>query len=402
MGPFRNLQLFLIAIITASLALGIDIAPNLYQNKLNFGYGINFKYNGQLHHNLDRAWIVYRINLPSVQTVKFPKLAFDTECPYTDKVQSKSQKETDDLLYMRKICLITKPLIDFIKKKEAYYAKRIQHILNNELHEALYGLNAGRNPITKRASSPNITHPKPKAPILLDKRGAKLTLNRNPRGILSLLMPAIGGLATIAVESPGSYLQKKRVKALNKAMTALDSPHVKNVLMALEKDFLMYGDYDVATTESIIKTMHSLWNRTDLLERVVTGQDKEMMDYFLEIHRGRSLFSYQLHLYVQTLKEKHLRMYEELLHNLQALLLSIETLSKGYLPSHLISHDQLAQISRSALLMVKKTNPEYDLALPHITSYYDMKLVTFGVDKQGRLIICFPIFIKEFRKVPMT
>ena len=31
-----------------------------------------------------------------------------------------------------------------------------------------------------------------------------------------------------------------------------------------------------------------------------------------------------------------------------------------------------------------------------------MRLVTFGLDDQGKLVICFPIFIKEYKKEPMT
>ena len=60
------------------------------------------------------------------------------------------------------------------------------------------------------------------------------------------------------------------------------------------------------------------------------------------------------------------------------------------------------EISRKAIAMIKTQNPDYVLALPHITDYYDMRLVTFGLDDQGRLVVCFPIFIKEYKKEPMT
>ena len=52
--------------------------------------------------------------------------------------------------------------------------------------------------------------------------------------------------------------------------------------------------------------------------------------------------------------------------------------------------------------MIKSKNPDYVLALPHITDYYDIRLVTFGLDDQERLVVCFPIFIKDFKKEPMT
>ena len=38
--------------VQPDFALGNDIG----RNKLNFGYGVNFKYNGEIHNNLDRVW----------------------------------------------------------------------------------------------------------------------------------------------------------------------------------------------------------------------------------------------------------------------------------------------------------------------------------------------------------
>ena len=40
------------------------IQPDLFRNQLHFGYGINYKYNGQLYHNLDRVWVVHRVVIP--------------------------------------------------------------------------------------------------------------------------------------------------------------------------------------------------------------------------------------------------------------------------------------------------------------------------------------------------
>ena len=52
--------------------------------------------------------------------------------------------------------------------------------------------------------------------------------------------------------------------------------------------------------------------------------------------------------------------------------------------------------------MIGKEHPDYVLALPHLTDYYDKKLVTFTLDEEDRLIICFPIFVKDYKKEPMT
>ena len=44
--------------------------------------------------------------------------------------------------------------------------------------------------------------------------------------------------------------------------------------------------------------------------------------------------------------------------------------------------------------MVQKENPACVHALSHITQYYDMKLVTLGVDKQQSAVITFPVLVK--------
>ena len=39
------------------------------------------------------------------------------------------------------------------------------------------------------------------------------------------------------------------------------------------------------------------------------------------------------------------------------------------------------------------TNSDYDLVLERLHLYYDMKLVTFGIDKDLNLVTEFPVFI---------
>ena len=87
---------------------------------------------------------------------------------------------------------------------------------------------------------------------------------------------------------------------------------------------------------------------------------------------------------------------------LRLLLQSIAVLSRGYLPAHLFPPSSLPEISNQAITMIKKVNPDYVLAIPRLVDYYDMKLVTFGIDDRDRLVICFPIFVKDFKKEAMT
>ena len=52
--------------------------------------------------------------------------------------------------------------------------------------------------------------------------------------------------------------------------------------------------------------------------------------------------------------------------------------------------------------MIKNKHPDYVLAIPQASSYYDMRLVTFGIDEDDRLVVCFLIFVKHSSRKSMT
>ena len=49
-----------------------------------------------------------------------------------------------------------------------------------------------------------------------------------------------------------------------------------------------------------------------------------------------------------------------------------------------------------------KANKDYDLVLSRLYLYYDMKLVTFGIDQDKNLIIQFPMFVQPYRQSKLT
>ena len=74
----------------------------------------------------------------------------------------------------------------------------------------------------------------------------------------------------------------------------------------------------------------------------------------------------------------------------------IRILSKGYLPIHLLPPPKLERILREVSKAITKSNKDYDLVLTRLYFYYDMKLVTFGIDKKRNLIIQFPVFVQPY------
>ena len=58
----------------------ISLDPELRENKLNASLGINFKYNGNLNHNLEQVWIVTKIILPKFSCIHMPSIKYDSNC----------------------------------------------------------------------------------------------------------------------------------------------------------------------------------------------------------------------------------------------------------------------------------------------------------------------------------
>ena len=52
-------------------------------------------------------------------------------------------------------------------------------------------------------------------------------------------------------------------------------------------------------------------------------------------------------------------------------------------------------------MALQTTNPDYDLVIDRLHLYYDMHLVTFGIDKDKNLIIQFPLFIQPYTHRPL-
>ena len=73
-------------------------------------------------------------------------------------------------------------------------------------------------------------------------------------------------------------------------------------------------------------------------------------------------------------------MYERFIKELKLYSKAIEVLSKGYLPISLLPPSKLEKILREVRIAIAKCNKDYDLVLTRLYLYYNMKLVTFGID----------------------
>ena len=82
-------------------------------NMLNFGYGVNFKFNGKIHNNLDRVWIVKRFNLPQELNHHFKGINFGLNCTYDNMtLQVKSNLgQMGKLNFIKEICRQTRSML---------------------------------------------------------------------------------------------------------------------------------------------------------------------------------------------------------------------------------------------------------------------------------------------------
>ena len=76
-------------------------------------------------------------------------------------------------------------------------------------------------------------------------------------------------------------------------------------------------------------------------------------------------------------------------------------LAKGYLPTTLLTPRKLQGILAEVKKSLQPTNPDYTLVLDRLHLYYDMQLVTFGIDKGINLVIQFLVFIQLYTQKPL-
>ena len=82
------------------------IKPEL-KKYLNFGYGINYKYEGILAHSFDRLYVVAKFILPSIRDLNFSTLNYDDTCAYLD---NKNIYNTDTKKYLLDLVMFCQKL----------------------------------------------------------------------------------------------------------------------------------------------------------------------------------------------------------------------------------------------------------------------------------------------------
>ena len=175
----------------------------------------------------------------------------------------------------------------------------------------------------------------------------------------------------------------------------------QNRVFHLEDSMIMYGVYNVDTLEKLIQMVHKMNNRSVWYERLYAGQVNKWFEMYLA-SQGANFNAIHSLLYLQTIQEKYVKMYERVVNQLKEYLHVIRILSKGYLPISLLPPSKLAKILQGEKQVLLKTNKNYGLVIKGMYKYYDMKLVTFNIDCDRNLIIQFPVFVQPYTQKPLT
>ena len=139
--------------------------------------------------------------------------------------------------------------------------------------------------------------------------------------------------------------------------------------------------------------MHRLYNQTTWNEKLFAGKIEDWYCWYLS-EKGVGHYAINSLLFLTTPREKYVKMYERFINHLKIYAKVIRILSKGYLPISLLAPSKLNKILKEVNVALQTTNRDYDLVIKRLYLYYDMKLVTFGIDDQRNLIIQFPVFVK--------
>ena len=215
----------------------IDIMPKSKRNILNFGYGVNFKYEGMLSHSFDRFYIVAKFELPKTKDLRHATFKFDFECSYANHTSSNTNY-AKFLKYCMKIMLYAQ----LYQRQIQYYNRTAYDTLTNDIGKIL-----------------------PKF----------LTDNRQKHG--AILASILGSVASkvigLAYEGISSFLHHKRHKALHKAVAVMNKKTdiQCNRIHHLEDTMIMYGVYNSDTLTDLIDTVHRMQNFTTLQENCMTG-----------------------------------------------------------------------------------------------------------------------------------
>ena len=182
---------------------------------------------------------------------------------------------------------------------------------------------------------------------ILEKEIKLLLTQVGIRQKCEIITTVLSSLIGLAYDGISSFLQHKRNSALHKAVNAMNKKaniqHKK--LMKLDDTMLMYGIYNVETSEKLINTVCKIHNITSSHKKLFAGEHNHSIFRILYTHSlGLQHYSTNSLLYLRIIQDKYISLYRELITQLHTYVSAIRILAKGYLPNTLIKPNELQEI----------------------------------------------------------
>ena len=269
----------------------VDIIPKLKKNILNFGYGVYFKYKGMLAHSFDRFYVVTKFKIPKLEDLKLMTVTFASQCSYANETN----------IYVNRLlrfCKRIAPYVKFCQNQITYYNKTAYDILENEISLILPNFAADKRP----------------------KRGVILA------SVLGGITSSIIGLA---YEGISSFLHHRRHQALHKAVKVMEkkSDSQKDQIHHLEDTMIMYGAYNSDNLKDLIDTLYRMQNISGWREKMFTGHCKHLIGIYTQQY-GMHNYAMNSIIFLTTVREKYVRMYERFIEELKSYSKVIRVISK--------------------------------------------------------------------------
>ena len=100
---------------------------------MNFGYEINYKYEGMLMHFFDRFYVVTKFILHSIGDLKFSNLNYANTCAYMDNKDAQRTEMRQYMLNLRIFCKKIQPFVNYYKRLIKSYNQIVHYILDNKI-----------------------------------------------------------------------------------------------------------------------------------------------------------------------------------------------------------------------------------------------------------------------------
>ena len=303
--------------------------------------------------------------LPSMGDLKFSNLNFDHSWAYMNKKYTPNMDSSKYLAKLKTYCNKIKPFVSHYSKLIKSCNDTVYNILTNEIR-------------------PLLPH-----------------ISKQKCGIVTTL---VSGFIGLAYEGISSFLQRKCEDALQKAMIAMNNEvnFQQNKLLKLDNTMLMYGIYNAETLEKLINMVQEIHNVTSSHEGLFAGEHNPALFRLLYMNAlGIQQYAFSSLLFLRVVQDKYISLYKELITQLRSYVSAIRILTKGYLPTTLVTPSKLQDILAEVRKSLQQTNPDYALVLDRLHLYYDMQLVTFGIDREMNLVIQFPVFIQPYIQKPL-